>query len=61
MDQRPLKSLISQSVIGDTTFSDILSAAADLWDTALATSGATRFIYVKSHDASSGMLAEDGG
>jgi MioC protein len=45
--------------MGDMTYSDTFCAAGDLWDAALSASGATRFIDVKRHDASSGTLAED--
>jgi sulfite reductase alpha subunit-like flavoprotein len=55
----PLNQLVSQSVIVNMTYSDTFCAAGDLWDAALSASGASRFIDVKRHDASSGTLAED--
>jgi MioC protein len=45
--------------LGDRTYSDTFCAAGDRWDAVLQACGATRFINVERHDASSGTLAED--
>lgn len=45
--------------LGDRTYSDTFCAAGDRWDAALSACGATRFVDVERHDASSGTLAED--
>jgi MioC protein len=45
--------------MGDRTYADTFCAAGDRWDTALQACGATRFVDVERHDASSGTLAED--
>jgi MioC protein len=45
--------------MGDMTYADTFCAAGDRWDAVLQACGATRFIDVKRHDASSGTLAED--
>jgi MioC protein len=45
--------------MGDRTYADTFCAAGDRWDAALQACGATRFIDVERHDASSGTLAED--
>jgi MioC protein len=45
--------------MGDMTYADTFCAAGDRWDAALSGCGATRFVDVERHDASSGTLAED--
>jgi MioC protein len=45
--------------MGDMTYADTFCAAGDRWDAVLQACGATRFIDVERHDASSGTLAED--
>jgi MioC protein len=45
--------------MGDMTYADTFCAAGDRWDAVLQACGATRFITVERHDASSGTLAED--
>jgi MioC protein len=45
--------------MGDMTYADTFCAAGDRWDSILADTGATRFVDVMRHDASSGTLAED--
>jgi MioC protein len=45
--------------LGDRTYADTFCAAGDRWDAALSGCGATRFVDVERHDASSGTLAED--
>jgi MioC protein len=45
--------------MGDMTYADTFCAAGDRWDAVLQACGATRFIDLKRHDASSGTLAED--
>jgi MioC protein len=45
--------------LGDRTYADTFCAAGDRWDAAISACGATRFIDVERHDASSGTLAED--
>jgi MioC protein len=45
--------------LGDRTYADTFCAAGDRWDAVLAASGASRFVDVERHDASSGTLAED--
>jgi MioC protein len=45
--------------MGDMTYADTFCAAGDRWDAVLQACGATRFIDVERHNASSGTLAED--
>ncbi len=45
--------------LGDMTYADTFCAASDRWDKLIAATGATRFVDVMRHDASSGTLAED--
>jgi MioC protein len=45
--------------LGDRTYADTFCAAGDRWDAVIAANGASRFVDVERHDASSGTLAED--
>lgn len=45
--------------LGDRTYADTFCAAGDRWDAALTACGASRFVEIERHDASSGTLAED--
>jgi MioC protein len=45
--------------MGDMTYADTFCAGGDRWDAVMAATGATRFVDVMRHDASSGTLAED--